>query len=56
MDELRERLGTYIETKSVPKRNDCRAAIARSKAAGGILQRRTPELIIKKISYMNHQS
>ena len=56
MNELRELFGTYIEKKSVPKRNDCRAAIARSKATGGILQRRTPELIIKKISYMNHQS
>ena len=56
MNELRKRLGTYIDNKSVPKGNDCRAAIARSKAAGGILQRRTPELIIKKNCYMNHQS
>ena len=54
--EINKYFGEHLERKTVPKRLNCLQILKKSKDAGGALHKRTPALIIKKISYMNHKT
>ena len=50
IEEINTYFKNYLKTKTVPNKQDCLKAIAKSKAAHGMLQRRYWHTIVKKIS------
>ena len=50
VQDLKRHFKEHLEAKTVPKRKDCQQIIKKSEH----LKKRTPELIIKKISALNH--
>ena len=53
MEELRKYAKDYLEKRKTPNRATCRTYIQLSRNKGGVLQERTAENILKKISAMN---
>lgn len=53
LEEIQHYAGNFLQKKKTPNRNDCQKIIKRSQKDGGELSKRTPELIMKKISAMN---
>jgi len=53
MDEIKMYAAEYLKKKKTPSRKVCHDYIKRSRAAGGELQRRSADLIVKKISALN---
>lgn len=53
MEELRKYAAQYLQLKKTPSRKVCAAFIKKSRECGGQLHRRSPALIVKKISNMN---
>ena len=53
MKEIDEYAAKYLREMKTPSRKVCELFINQSKAAGGQLWRRSPDLIVKKISNIN---
>lgn len=53
LEELERYAGKFLKRKITPSRKECRKFIDSSKKNGGDLAKRSPELIVKKISAMN---
>ena len=51
--ELQKFFKNHLKAKTTPGQSECNKVLKQSKAVGGQLARRTPALIIKKISNMN---
>ena len=53
MEEINEYAVKFLREMKTPSRKECEVFIHQSKAAGGQLWRRSPDLIVKKISHIN---
>ena len=53
IQEIRKYAEKWLKEKKTPSRKVCKSFIEKSRKEGGAIYKRTPDLLLKKISAMN---